>query len=612
MPADALPQIRVLDDQVCNQIAAGEVIERPASVFKELVENAVDAGATDILVEVLQGGRKAVIVTDNGCGMDRDSCLLAVERHATSKIRDAEDIEKIHSMGFRGEALAAITSVSRFVLESRPAHQVEGTRIDLDGGTLRNVSEVGCPTGTRIEVRNLFYNTPARRKFLRTEATELAYIRTLFQTFAIAHPDVALRLQVDGRLLEQLPAQAHLADRIADIQGQELFDQLQPVEFTRGELRVHGFAGLPTLHRNDRRDQVTLINRRPATAPILGYAIREAYAGSLPRGRHPVLFLHLDMPAEWVDVNVHPTKREVRFGPSHLIRDTLMEALASMLHPARPAEPESRPSLSPAVEALPPQSIPPVLNPKSRQQDLPQERPPALAYPPLPPRTVSPSRPPPPSDEPAPAPASVPRAPSPASSVEQGPSQWREAEVLGTCGEFQLFQLPTGLVLLHPRAARERILYEQAKREWESGSITQQRLLLPETVDCTAEESRRIREHLKTLQDCGFELQEFGGDTFMVESVPGWLSDISPAEILHSLSSSSETPRTPDGADPIREKLARSCCRIAASHQRTLTPDAAMTLLRQLSECAMPYTTPFGKPTLLHLSLDDFRRKFGA
>lgn len=601
MHADSLPQIRVLDDQVCNQIAAGEVIERPASVLKELVENSVDAGATEILVEILQGGRKAVMITDNGCGMNRDSCLLAIERHATSKIRDAEDIERIHSMGFRGEALAAITSVSRFTLESRPEGQLEGTRVHLDGGKLSDISEVGCPVGTRIEVRNLFYNTPARRKFLRAESTELAYIRTFFQTFAIAHPDVALRLQVDGRVLQQLPAQPHLADRIADLQGQDFFSQLHPVDFAKGELHIHGFIGLPTLHRSDRRDQVTLINRRPATAPLLGYAIRQAYSDSLPSGRHPVLFLHLEMPAEWVDVNVHPTKREVRFGPSHLIRDHLIEALSGTL------ETQHHTAVEPTNMAPPEQARPPLQTESSRQRTLPPLSP---SYPPLPPKASPPFT----------GPESAKQAEPPVQPVvpnvtelppQKGTSLWEDAVYLGVQDEFHLLSIQTGVVMLYPRAARERILVEQVQNSWEEGPSASQRLLIPESISCSAEEARRIREHLQTLTELGFALAEFDSDTFMVEAVPAWLKEVSAVELLHTIATDLEKGSGRKSPDVVRERLARSCCRLAASHQKHCSAEAAMELLRQLAHCHMPYTTPFGKPTLLHLSTDEFRRKFG-
>ena len=602
MPAESPPRIRILADQVCNQIAAGEVIERPASVFKELVENAVDAGASEIQVEVLQGGRKAVIVTDDGCGMDKDSCLLAVERHATSKIQGVEDIERIRSMGFRGEALAAIPSVSRFTLESRPKDHLSGTRVQIDGGKLADVSETGCPVGTRIEVRNLFFNTPARRKFLRTEATELAYIRTLFHTFAIAHPEVALRLVVDGKTLETLPAQVHLADRIADVHGAGILDQLRPVEWSRGDIRVHGFIGLPTLHRNDRRDQITLINRRPATAPVLGYAIREAYADSIPKGRHPVLFLHLDMPVEWVDVNVHPTKREVRFGPSQLIRDAVMEAIGSSLRVTESVTvPEARSPVSPEPLSTPPEARSPVLEDRKRQPNLP---PTPADYPPLPP-TVTPP-------QPAPPVSAVPAPPSEPSAlpVQTGPETWSDAEYFGACGGFHFCALPSGIIVLLPKAARERILYEQSLQEWEQGTPSSQRLLLPETITCTPEEARRIREQLDDLNGMGFELAEFDGDAFLVEAVPGWMQEVPVPELLKTLGEQPETS-SQKGASITRERLAKRCSRLVASRSSTETPESCLNLLTALARCDMPYTTPFGRPTLLHMGVEEFRRKFG-
>ena len=427
MPAEPPQRIQLLSEHVCNKIAAGEVIERPASVFKELVENSVDAGATSIEVEVLQGGRKAVIITDDGCGMDRESALLALERHATSKIRDVDDIEHIHTMGFRGEALAAIAAVSRFELTTRPADHLSGTRLRVEGGTLRDVEETGCPPGTRLEIRNLFFNVPARRKFLRTEATELANIRALFHVFAIAHPNVALRLKVDGKELERYPAQPRLRDRIANVYGDEILRNLREVGFHQGELTIHGFTGLPTLHRGDRRDQITLVNRRPATAPVLGYAIREAFRDSLPKKRHPVVFLHLDMPADWVDVNVHPTKREVRFGPSHRVRDALIGALSQALEVTDYAE--SAPAPGPFDPAGP--AAPPRLHPEHRQTDMDV----STAYPPLPPRLQPasgapppvPDAPPPSGDVPPPARAADDGAPRYALATRPRPRRRRRA-----------------------------------------------------------------------------------------------------------------------------------------------------------------------------------------
>ncbi|MDF3128402.1 DNA mismatch repair endonuclease MutL [Kiritimatiellaeota bacterium B1221] len=602
MPAEPANIIRVLSDHVCNKIAAGEVIERPASVLKELVENSVDAGADRIEVEVLQGGRKAVIINDNGCGMDRDTALLAIERHATSKIRDVDDIEHIHTMGFRGEALAAISSVARFILTTRPADQLSGTRLEIEGGTLRNVEETGCPAGTRIEVRNLFFNVPARRKFLRTESTELNNIRSLFRVFALAHPDIQLILKVDGRELERYPVQARFEDRIADLHGAQVLQNLKPVSFQHGELKIHGFTGLPTLHRSDRRDQVCLINRRPATAPILAYAIRESYTDTLPKGRHPVCFLHLDMPADWVDVNVHPTKREVRFGPSQLLRDCLIKALTESLQPnGPPAE------IEPPPPCEPPQAQAPQFHPEHRQPELP---PAPENYPPLPPLPPQTARP----EQPAAPPPPPPTDPLPQTdAADQEPGLWKDAVYLGNTGDrYALFQTEDGLLIMNPSAATERILFEQARTDMEKGKVASQALLVPETVACDPQEAKQIEKRKDDLQALGFVLADFGGNHFLVEAMPAWMGDADPASTLKELAMETD-PQAGKLSTPkqLRDRLARSCCYLAARSRRNPSPAECTRLLKTLAKCQMPYTTPFGRPTLLHMDKQELNRKFG-
>ena len=613
------PRIQLLSDHVCNKIAAGEVIERPASVFKELVENAVDAGAEVIEVEVLQGGRKAVIVTDNGHGMSRENALLAIERHATSKIRDVDDIEHIHTMGFRGEALAAIAAVSRFSITTRRPDDLSGTEIIIEGGTLRDVRDTGCPPGTTMEVRNLFFNVPARKKFLRTEATELANIRTLFRVFALAHPNVDLKLSVDGKLLEHHARQTSLADRIAEIYGDPFLAQLRPVDFHQGDLHVHGYTGLPTLHRSDRKEQVVLVNRRPASAPIVGFAIREAYRDTLPRDRNPVLFLHLDMPPDWVDVNVHPTKREVRFRPAQLLRDTVHTALESALHgtAASTAQPDPHPQPTP-------QALPPRLTPEMRQSELPAppaQTDPAPVSPPLHP-SVYPPVPPPPPAPPRPSPASTPpeanRPPTPQTSSEDAPpprhaGPWQHADIIGVTGNrFCLLETEDGLVIMDPGAALERVLYEKAMREMENRSVATQALLIPETLQCTPEEAARLRERMQELQELGFSLDPFGGDTFLVEAVPAWLGDLAVAPVLKGLTGALDSgARKPDTPKEIRNALARSCCRMAAEMRGKFRTEELQRLVRDLETCRMPYTTPFGRPTLIHMGFRELRRKFG-
>ena len=323
----AVRPIRVLTTHVVNKIAAGEVVDRPASVVKELVENALDAGATQIDVDIAAGGRKLVAVGDNGSGMARDDAVLSVERHATSKIHDVDDIERIATLGFRGEALAAIASVSRFRLLTCAAGADAGTEIAITGGAIQDVREAGCPAGTRIEVRDLFFNVPARRKFLRSYPTELGHVRTCFITLALARPAVGMSLTVDGSVTYRLPAAGTLEDRVRELFGQEFARGLRRVSYAGGEVGVTGLASAPHLHRADRAEQYLFINGRAASAPLLNHALREAYRAVMADDRHPCVFLHLAMEPDLVDVNVHPTKREVRFRHPSAVRDAVMAAI---------------------------------------------------------------------------------------------------------------------------------------------------------------------------------------------------------------------------------------------------------------------------------------------
>ena len=305
--------IRVLPDAVINQIAAGEVVERPASVLKELVENSIDAGAQRIEVDVVDGGRRLVRVRDDGLGMDRESALLAIERHATSKLRQLADLDSIATMGFRGEALAAIASVSQFTLATNRAGAVAGTEILIFGGKIQEVRDAGLPTGTDIAVRNLFFNVPARRKFMRSAQTEFTRIRQAFVLEALAHPGLTFVLRADDSEVYRLPATSDLLDRIRDLHGEEVTRHLRALQFSNGVVDIGGYAGLPPFSRLDREWQVIFINGRPCGSPVVNYAIQTAYRNVLPGGRYAPIFMHIQLPPDLVDVNVHPAKKEVRF-----------------------------------------------------------------------------------------------------------------------------------------------------------------------------------------------------------------------------------------------------------------------------------------------------------
>ncbi|MCX7592095.1 MAG: DNA mismatch repair endonuclease MutL, partial [Kiritimatiellae bacterium] len=316
---------------MANKIAAGEVVERPASVVKELVENSLDAAATRIDVEIVAGGCKFIAVRDNGTGMGRDDALLCIERHATSKIRTLDDIEKIATLGFRGEALAAIAAVSRFRLRTCLQGETVGTEILIVGGKLQDVREVGCPAGTEVEVRDLFLNVPARRKFLRSIQTETMQVRSLFMVMALSHPQTAVTLTVDGRMVYELAASDRYEDRVRDLFGSDYLRQLCRVEATSGPVRVFGFVSLPTFTRADRSEQYVFVNRRPTSATLVSHALREAYHALIPVDRHPCAVLFLELDPQLVDVNVHPTKKEVRFRSPGEVRDAVITAVRSAL-----------------------------------------------------------------------------------------------------------------------------------------------------------------------------------------------------------------------------------------------------------------------------------------
>ncbi|MFO7535612.1 MAG: DNA mismatch repair endonuclease MutL [Kiritimatiellia bacterium] len=595
MPA----RIQILSDVVANQIAAGEVVDRPASVLKELMENALDAGATQIDVDIQAGGIKRIAVSDNGCGMDRDDALLSVERHATSKIREAEDIANLATLGFRGEALAAIASVSRFRLVTRPAGAQSGTELTLAGGRLGDVREAGAPPGTTFEVRDLFFNMPARRKFLRAPETEAGHLRLAFLTQALGHPETGMNLRAEGRTLYSLAGGASLADRIRDLFGAEYLSRLRPVSHTAGSVAVSGFAGVPEAARLDRGEQYLFINGRPATAPSLARALREGYHTLLASDRNPVLFLFLKVPADRVDVNVHPTKREVRFRDHNEVRDAVIGALrralafdgAALLAAAAAAPP-------------PPPAGPPRYGAAFPIADLPPAR--AFRYPRLP---QSPG----PGES---AGASFPiqdQTPGPTPAAEAGRSPWDWCRILGQVGSlYVVLETADGLVLLDPHAAHERVLFERFMKALAAGNVESQNLLVPETVNLPPAYGQACRGHIELLRRLGFGLAEFGGDTVAVDALPVLFGDVSAARLLPDILSELEAAGSgPSRARWSEERLAEAACKSAVKQRDRLTLAEIEKLVLDLAAADMPYTCPHGRPTMIWLSFPELHRRFG-
>ncbi len=585
---DTEARIIQLPAHVANKIAAGEVVERPASVVKELLENAIDAGATHVTIETADGGRTLIGVHDDGCGMNRADALLCLERQATSKIKDVDDIERINTLGFRGEAIPSIASVSRFLLRTRRPQDDVGTEIAIAGGKVLDVKDAGTPPGTTVEVRDLFFNVPARRKFLRAYATENARIRATFILNALAHPDIGLILKSDGRELYRLPAGATLEERIAELLDIDLSGLMRPVDATYNGIRIHGWIGHPTFTRGDRSEYYTFINNRPASAAVINYAVSAAYPKT-DNDTKPILILFIDLPPEDLDVNVHPAKREVRFRKPNDLRDALCRAISNALtqhHPAQPVVAPETPSIPTAEFELPPIKHPYISLTQPAQPSLPVT---------------------------APTPASTPDAFDP---FDLPPSpdtpQWKHHKILGLAGgRYILLETDTGYITLDPRAAYERIVYDTLIRRTAEAPVPSQTLLIPETLQLPPTDAARLRSFLDAAQTMGFQIADMGSDRFMIDAVPAILQEVSARELLITLATdlAAETKR---GSERWREEvLAKAAGRAAAGFHKTFDARAIEELLRRLLQTQMPYTCPKGRPTMLLTSWRELARRFG-
>lgn len=611
--------IRLLSLHVSNKIAAGEVVERPASVVKELMENAIDAGATRLEITVTAGGRKLIEVRDNGCGMGRDDALLCLERQATSKIHDVDDIERINTLGFRGEAIPSIASVARFSLKTRRASEQAGTELVVVGGTLQEVRAVGVPPGTTVAVRDLFFNVPARRKFLRAYQTELAHIKNVFTLHALAHPHVGMVLSSDGRDVLRLPAGASPEERAHDIFGSEFCARLRPVQGQVGELSVRGFVSLPDATRMDRSEQYIFVNRRPATAPIIAYALKQAYP-SLEQQRKPIVLLFLELPPERVDVNVHPTKREVRFHRPGEVRDLIIRAISQALaggaHVPTVGLTPPTPGMVPGTAGIDPAAGTPL----PAVAGTPGEGTPgATTLTQLAPEAAGAAR---PFDYPgasdlAAIPIALPPPPEaldlPVVGSEDERSPWRWCRVLGDLGgRYVLLETDDGLVTLDPQAARERVLYEVLLARLQEEKTVSQRLLLPESVKLEARDAARLRQHLSVVQAMGFEVEDFGNDYFIVEALPDVLGTVSCRELLGNIAHDLESAGRQRGAAKWREELvAKAACRAYVRTEGSWEAQAIQELVNQLATTHLPYTCPRGRPTMIFTSYRELERKFG-
>ena len=656
-------RIHVLSEQVANKIAAGEVVERPASVVKELLENALDAGATRIRVDVEAGGKRLIQITDNGCGMVRDDALLCFERHATSKIRTDLDLNTIATLGFRGEALPSIASVARVHLETRVGDEAAGTLVEINGGNILRIEEAGLPQGTSIAVRDLFFNTPARRKFLKAESTELSHIASLVTQYALAHPEKHFELHSATNALLMAPPVAGYRERVYQVFGKDTLDSLlsvaavlpfdrmglpQPPPWRReadeepqnpGELRLHGFASKPELQKLNRSSIYIFANGRLIRDRLIQHAITEAYRNILPNGVFPVVLLFLEMPAAEVDVNVHPSKTEVRFRQSVVVHDFVRDTLRAVLMKNRPvpqftteiaAHPTASPALTPGAQAAGFLSTAQAwrgeyasdaaadagsTGPGSSSGFFLQ----APAIPPMSARlnfeggiAVD-------------ANAAVPVAqvnhhipdngcaPPIAEGIEEEPTleSLRTLRPLGQIrNSFILAVNEDGLWIVDQHVAHERILFEKILRQREVKKVESQRLLMPLIVDLTPAQQAVFAEIADELNGNGFEAEAFGSRTLAIKVAPSGLETAEVERMLHELFDQC-TGEQVLNMEVVRTRIAASiACHAAIKVNMPLEQNKMEWLLAELAKTDFPFSCPHGRPVVLRYSMKDIQKAF--
>lgn len=613
-----MPRIAVLPPELASQIAAGEVVERPASVVKELVENALDAGATRCDVEIEGGGILRIVVTDDGTGMDGDDAPRALERHATSKLRAFADLERLASYGFRGEALPSIASVSRFCLRTRPREADAGVEVVVEPGASRSVKPFGLAPGTRIEVKDLFFNVPARRKFLRSSGTESGHVTEVVESAALSRPDVTFTLTRDGRRVRELLRGASREERVRQVSSEE---ELAPCRGSRGPLTVEAFLSRPEAARAGAGGLRILVNGRPVRDRALNVTIAQAYGSVLERGRYPRGVVYLDLPPELVDVNVHPQKSEVRFADPRTVSDAVYSVLGRALSGAfslptpdrgawgkRPVH-AADPSLAGARGFEPPMSP---------RAPIATELSPAAASPPPPPRDVlltaitagvsGPE-----SREVAERPVIAVRDSSVSARIEPSPSvKWSSLSFVAQLRQtFLVCEGEEGLYLLDQHAAAERVTFTRLRRAYQSRAVPSQALLFPLVLDVTSVEAEIVEQHAKEIAEVGLDVRVRGPESVSVHTVPKLLMRASAERLLRDLLSEVSKSGGRGFSDAVDLALATMACHGSVRAGDALSASEAKALLTSLDEADFAGHCPHGRPVVTFLSWAELERKVG-
>ncbi len=602
--------IQVLDIDTANKIAAGEVVERPASVIKELVENSLDAQADEIRIEVADGGKRLIRITDNGVGMSREDAQLCLQRHATSKIRSADDLFSIRTLGFRGEAMPSIASVARMEIITRRDGDDAGTLVICDGGQVTEVSDVGAPVGTSISVSDLFYNVPARQKFLKSAQTELGHIVELVNRFIISHPEVDIKLIHNDRQVLRSSGSGKLEDAVLTVFGRDAAEAVMPIYGIIGPYKLHGFVSRPSYSKPNRAGQLFYVNRRFVRNRNLIHALDDAYKGILPQGRFSLFVGFVEVTPELVDVNVHPTKIEVKFVKEwevhNLIATSVRDALASSA--VAPTGDDFLPSAS---------TQPPIHRPEFAQRPMQQFRPAATTWdltafqealaakidqntetlpPAFRPQTTAPS-------------VEVPQAPE-EPSAETG-DLLSDVTVLAQARNMYIVaQSPKGVLLLDQHVVHERILYERLSNQ--GSDLQVQRLMIPLTLNLSRREALVIENKLADLQSLGFEMEPFGKDTFVVRGIPAMIAEKNYEQIIRDtieeLTELTLAKRLVVQRDAI---LTTTACKMAVKAGDRLSMDEMTRLVSDLKQTSNPYLCPHGRPIVVCLSNRELDKMFG-
>lgn len=566
-----MSKIQILTPTVANQIAAGEVVERPAAVVKELLENSLDAGAKRVTVDFSRGGKAYVIIEDDGAGMTPSDALLSLERHATSKIRLASDLDRIATFGFRGEALPSIASVSRFTLQTRSTEAASGTEIYINGGKVIHQRDHGMPIGTRIEVANLFHPVPARLKFLKSDETEAAHIVRLVRLYAVAHPEVGFLLKEDGREIFRSPGHVPLLERVRVIWGKQVAEEVSvmPLFEVKG-MRISGLLGKPGVSRGTRQDLVTVVNGRPVDSRTMAFATTESYHTLIPKGRYPLAFIFLEINPAWVDVNVHPAKREVRFRDEASVRGFIIQSLLSVLR-------------SKGGDGLPAETIipaAPVLTSAPAVSSV-QNTPTALS---------------------APVPVAV---PSNSQSLKLG---WKFLSRLRE--ERAVFETPTGLAILDIGAAHQRILYEDILKQFSEQTPLSQPLLIPLNLELEPLPAAVLKEKNDLLTAAGFSFEEYGRNFWRINALPIWLNPEDSLIFIRDLLAEMARREGDFGKPALAyDALARMAVIKARKKGDALSDHELLQLVHRLFQTSQPGVDPRGHKTYIEWTDADLSRR---